>query len=111
MDTPKGYPLKWFKDQQHVREMYQCVVCEEVIKKSNSEWQISRARCVPRSDALTTKLARVLVSLIQCRLFRIFILLFLEPRKSSMPFVSFRRLKKLKDVLVRARLPKPAQLY
>ena len=32
MDAPKGYPLKWFKDQQHVREMYQCVVCEEVIK-------------------------------------------------------------------------------
>ena len=66
------------------------------------------------------------MSLIQCSLFRILILLFLEPRKSLMSFtpyflivlilvhgglfVSFRRLKKLKDAFVRARLPKPSQV-
>ena len=27
-----GYPLKWFKDQNTVRQFHECVVCLEVLK-------------------------------------------------------------------------------
>ena len=27
-----GYPVKWFKDQDFIRRMYQCAVCFEVMK-------------------------------------------------------------------------------
>ena len=31
-DEHSGYPLKWFKDQNTVRQFYECALCLEVLK-------------------------------------------------------------------------------